>query len=223
MANEGAFIILEGADGAGTTTQSQLLFQYLLSKYPSTKPVLTAEPSAGPIGQLLRELLCKKKKVNVDNRGMAALFFADRIDHYKTVVCPAVAQGQWVVSDRGYQSTLVYQALAVENNDCMLGYPYWEPQWIKQLHQNLPQICTYCFVLDVPFDVVRSRRLQRGEPAQLYDDDQRQMKICAAYQQVPRWDSCSRIIECYADTVADVHQQLQKQVDEIAELSKVLS
>jgi len=101
---KGLFIVFEGIDGSGKTTQSKLLFE-LFSK-EGKQVIWTKEPTDGDIGSLLTNKYLKEVDLPIVD---ALLFAADREEHLKDVVIPALNQGKIVVSDRYYHSTLAYQ------------------------------------------------------------------------------------------------------------------
>ncbi len=108
MVDHGTFICLEGLDGCGKTTQAKLLARRLKTKYEA---VYTAEPSRGQIGKFI-----KKRYLHASTRGStvveALLFAADRVEHLKNEVVPALEKGKVVVSDRYVFSSLAYQGAA---------------------------------------------------------------------------------------------------------------
>jgi len=97
------FIVVEGMDGSGKSTQTRLLCEHLARK--GREVVQTFEPTRGPIGSLLREKYLKEVDLPLADR---FLFCADREEHLKRVVLPALEQGKDVVSDRYYHSSLAY-------------------------------------------------------------------------------------------------------------------
>src|SRR4051794_5496285 len=99
------FVVLEGMDGAGTTTLSHLVTEGLRSR--DLRVCLTAEPTDGPFGRVLRSHL--KGDLTLDAHTTALVFSADRADHLARTVRPALARGEWVVCDRYLLSTLAYQ------------------------------------------------------------------------------------------------------------------
>ncbi len=109
----GRFVVIEGLDGAGTTTQARLLGERLRAEGRAVH--VTAEPSGGPVGALLRQVL--RHRVNggagggFDAAGLALLFAADRLDHLAAEVQPRLAEGCDVISDRYALSSLAYQGL----------------------------------------------------------------------------------------------------------------
>lgn len=149
----GLFIVLEGIDGSGTTTQSRLLAEWLESRGRSV--VLTAEPSARPIGALIRKFL-RAELGEADETTMAFLFAADRADHLKNVVLPALADGRIVVSDRHYLSSIAYQSLGVEM------------AWVEGLNARFrrPDLT---FFLDIAPAAGLARKEQQGHAAERYE------------------------------------------------------
>ncbi|MDI6691524.1 MAG: dTMP kinase [Candidatus Bathyarchaeota archaeon] len=106
---KGCFICLEGLDGCGKTTQTKLLVKKL--KKLGYAAVYTAEPSSGKIGQLIRRY-CLHGGKRVSAIVEALLFAADRFEHVKNEIIPALNTGKIVVSDRYVYSSLAYQGAA---------------------------------------------------------------------------------------------------------------
>ena len=105
MANRGAFIVIEGLDGSGKTTQARLLVEKLRQSH---RAVYTAEPSRGKIGTFIRER-CLYGEKRLTTTVEALLFAADRIEHVENEIKPAMAQGILVICDRYFYSSLAYQ------------------------------------------------------------------------------------------------------------------
>lgn len=101
----GIFLCLEGIDGCGKSTQAKLLAEWLTSR--NKEVVLTAEPTRGPIGKLIREIL--RGKIACTPLAEAFLFAADRSWHLENVIKPALRQGKIVVCERYISSSLAYQ------------------------------------------------------------------------------------------------------------------
>lgn len=112
--NRGKFIVLEGIDGSGISTQAQIIKSWLEKKYEK-KVLLTKEPSDGPIGAMIRQVLNKRLK-GIDEKSLALLFAADRIDHLKHKILPALNQGSFVICDRYLWSSLAYQGLKIDES-----------------------------------------------------------------------------------------------------------
>jgi dTMP kinase len=102
MPARGRFLAFEGIDGSGKSTQARALAAVLGAR-------LTHEPGATPLGASLRQLLLTPNAPTPTVRAEALLMAADRSEHVALVVEPALAAGEWVVSDRYAGSTVAYQ------------------------------------------------------------------------------------------------------------------
>ena len=114
MPASGRLLALEGIDGSGKTTQALALATALGAR-------LTHEPGATPLGLALRQLLLSPEAPPISLRAEALLMAADRAEHVTQVVGPALAAGEWVVSDRFSGSTLAYQGYGRGLNTAQLG------------------------------------------------------------------------------------------------------
>jgi dTMP kinase len=100
------FIVFEGIDGCGKSTQARMLYEYLSTEGHNV--LLTAEPTKNVIGSCVREILASGEEI--DPRALALLFTADRYEHIEKEILPALAANRIVVSERYYYSTVAYQA-----------------------------------------------------------------------------------------------------------------
>lgn len=161
----GRLIVVEGIDGAGTTTQAERIGQLLRAmKLPVH---VTREPSQGPIGVELRKILAGA--YSLDPASVALLFAADRVDHLHREIVPRLQAGVHVVSDRYLLSSLAYQTLALDR-ETVLAF------------NRCARKPDLTLLLDVPVDVAARRRRARGGAAELYDDDDLQAQVAAAYR-----------------------------------------
>ncbi len=101
------FVALEGLDGAGTTTQVNAVGAAL--RQAGVPVVCTREPSDGPIGAMARARL--RQGDPIPAAALALLFAADRLEHHRTEIAPALASGHVVLSDRYVLSSLAYQSI----------------------------------------------------------------------------------------------------------------
>ena len=111
--NKGRFIVFEGIDGSGKSTQIKNISKRL--EILGNKIYSTFEPTDGPIGSLIRQML--SGKVATDQRTIASLFAADRTDHLvnqENGVCLKVDQGEMVLCDRYYFSSYAYHAQYID-------------------------------------------------------------------------------------------------------------
>ncbi len=179
----GLFLVLEGIDGAGTTTQARLLKRWLERR---GEPVhTTAEPSGGPIGTLLRQALGGRVVGRDGQRlcpeSIALLFAADRFDHLRTEVEPHLRAGTHVLCDRYDHSSLAYQG--IEN----------DARWVSNLNAAARRPDLVMF-LDVDPAVASRRRAHRGGTPEIYEVDALQVRIAEAYRDMERWRPSDRVL-----------------------------
>ena len=103
---KGKYIVIEGQDGAGKTTQIDLLARYLEGQ--GKKVLVVKEPGSLPVGEKIRELV-KDKTYGFSAEGNLLLFTAARLELWRKVIAPALEQGVYVLCDRNWWSTLAYQ------------------------------------------------------------------------------------------------------------------
>ncbi|MGB9607416.1 MAG: dTMP kinase [bacterium] len=103
---KGLFIVIEGGEGAGKTTQAELLFRSLSQRFPV---ILTREPGGTKLGERIRELLLDPSLRPLSARAELFLFLAARSQHIEEVIKPALEEGKIVISDRFSLSTFAYQ------------------------------------------------------------------------------------------------------------------
>ena len=101
------FITLEGIEGCGKSTQQRLLAEWLTGR--GLRVVTTREPGGSPLGVALRRILLSSATTSLTGRAELFLYLADRAQHVATVIRPALAAGEVVVSDRFADSTVAYQ------------------------------------------------------------------------------------------------------------------
>lgn len=177
----GRFVVIEGIDGSGTTTQAERLVQRLVKEGKPAR--VTAEPSNGPIGGLIRQVLLGR----IVGAGglapgwatMALLFAADRMDHVESQIEPHLAADGIIVSDRYDASSLAYQSVMSGR----MGKDTVE--WIRALNRyaRRPDLT---IVLDVPPPLAASRREARGHAAQLYEQNEMQVALAAFYKDLAK-------------------------------------
>lgn len=163
-------IVLEGLDGAGTTTQAKRLVEHVCAK--GGKAHGTREPSDGPIGRLIREMLTGGHAIpgqKLSQSTFGLLFAADRLDHLQREVEPRLAAGELVVSDRWYHSSLAYQGTGAERD------------WIAMLNARARRPDLTIF-LEVRPEVAAHRRAAAGRVQELFEDVRMQEEVAAGYQ-----------------------------------------
>ncbi|MCA0301131.1 MAG: dTMP kinase [Proteobacteria bacterium] len=103
----GRFITLEGGEGAGKSTQIARLRSWLEGQGHAV--TATREPGGSPGAEMIRKLLVEGPAERWDGTTEALLHFAARREHLRSTVWPAMARGEWVISDRFADSTMAYQ------------------------------------------------------------------------------------------------------------------
>ncbi|NEO83448.1 MAG: dTMP kinase [Spirulina sp. SIO3F2] len=199
MTQVGRFIVFEGVEGAGKTTQIRLTAAYLQNQVNVSVQV-TREPGGTKLGQSLRQLLLHDSPMN--DRTELLLFAADRAEHVQTVLQPALDQNTIVLCDRYTDSTLAYQHYG-------RGI---ERQVIEQLNTiatgGLTSDLTFWLDLDVSTGLGRSQKNISGDRIERADVDfhQRvQAGFAALAQQFP-----DRIIPIDAtQTVQQIQTEIQ--------------
>ena len=181
----GKFIVFEGADGSGTTTQSKELVRALQQKFGKESTVWTAEPSQGVIGKTLRSILSGEHG-GLDSvwgwREMSYLFMADRIHHVKTEILPALQAGVHVVCDRYYASTLVYQSVG----DYSTQGDYPGTRRMVSLYEEVtkadkflePDLWLYLQVSDARY---LKNRMSSRSSLEIYEGDATQQRVVELY------------------------------------------
>lgn len=106
-AERGVFVCLEGGEGSGKSTQSKLLREALGAEGYTV--VLTFEPGDTAVGKELRRIVLSPETGALADKTEALLYAADKAEHVETLVLPALARGEIVVTDRYVDSTLAYQ------------------------------------------------------------------------------------------------------------------
>ena len=104
---KGCFITFEGVEGSGKSTQINLLADKL--RETGKEVVLTREPGGTNLGQKIRKLLLDPDNIDMDNRAEILLYAADRAQHVKKKIIPALNEGKIVLTDRYIDSNIAYQ------------------------------------------------------------------------------------------------------------------
>ena len=164
--SNGKFIVFEGIDGAGKSTQVNLLTEKLVSL--GYDVVLTAEPTTLPSGKALRQALSGKDKKSECE--MATMFVLDRIAHNidkESGIVPLCEQGKIVISDRYYYSTLAYQGHSTDY------------EWVKKMNLSCPDIKhpDLCIYLDLLPEQSLARIKARNEEVEIYENLEKLTKV----------------------------------------------
>lgn len=170
------FIVFEGIDSSGKTTQAELLKNYFIVQ--KQRAVISPEPSSGIIGNLIRQALKQRivfsKDRNLFDEQMAYLFAADRHDHlYNDVdgVFKLIRDNYHVISTRYYFSSLAYNGDSVDQFDL-----------VKKLNDRFPNPDLTIYI-DLPVEVSLARLQKRGL-REVYETEVKLTKVRERYQQI---------------------------------------
>jgi len=152
-------------DGCGKTTQVKLLTEKLREQ--GEKVIETNEPTKGSVGKLVRQVL--EKKVILPSDALQLLFVADRSDHLKQTIKPALSAGKVVISDRYLWSTIAYGSLNLDKN------------WLLSLHRYClyPNISIF---LEVKPKTCLQRIGLRGENKTIFEEEEKLRRVWQTYQ-----------------------------------------
>lgn len=170
MNKRGRFITFEGIDGSGKSTQISLLKKHIEQCNASCYETL--EPSGGPVGAMLRQ--CLSGRMKTDEKTLAALFAADRLDHLLNEndgICSKIEQGINVICDRYILSSYAYQSVRVPLD--------WVMQLNEQAIQTLKPDC-HIFI-DVTPDTALERMAQGRFHKDLFETKERLTEVRQRY------------------------------------------
>ncbi len=174
--NRGRFIVFEGLDGSGKSTQIDLLCERL--KKEGRSVVKTAEPTMLTTGGIIRDALAGNYQRSPEE--LSALFLADRIAHNvnpKNGIINLLSEGTDVVCDRYYYSSFAYQGM-----DCDID-------WVIDMNIKCPSVTKpdVCFFIDVPTEICKERVDKRGGFREIFEREQNTLeRVRAKYAEVFR-------------------------------------
>jgi dTMP kinase len=193
---QGIFIVIEGPDGAGTTLHTRLLAERLTAAGRSV--LLTAEPTSGPVGTLIRSVL--KGNERLPSSALQILFTADRAWHVEHVITPALLEGKIVISDRYAASTIAYGTALGLSED-----------WLKSMNNIFVQPTIQLFTLP-PLQTCLERLAKRPE-RDILEERGLQERIHEAYHRLATLGNIAVV-----DTSGDKQQTAQNIWDIVSPL-----
>lgn len=177
---KGLYIVLEGIDGSGKTTQVDKLYEYF--EEIGMPVVKTREPrkEEGIIGKLIQEILHGKEQI--PSIAFQYLFSADREMHHEDLIIPALEEGKVVISDRCFWSAIPYGILdrggKLDNNTA--NYMLVAQSILSQYHQFI--IPDVTFYLDVPLSAAMKRIQTSGSTHEIYEDKKKLQQVLLGYE-----------------------------------------
>lgn len=151
--NRPLFIVIEGIDGTGKSTQVKLLAEWFTSQ--GREVVASREPTAGPWGQKVRESASTGRLSPEDE---LQYFLNDRRQHVDELIAPSLAAGKVVILDRYYFSTMAYQ-----------GARGFDPQEIRRKNEAFAPVPDLLLILDLDVELALDRIGARGDTANEFE------------------------------------------------------
>ena len=202
----GKFITLEGGEGVGKTTNLSFIKTYLQSH--DIPVVVTREPGGTPLAEKIRLLLLAIDSEPVSSQTELLLMFAARAQHISQIIEPALASGQWVLSDRFTDATYAYQG---GGRNLSMQDIAWLEKWVQgQMRPDLT------LLLDAPVETGMARAGKRGtfdrfETEKLHFFE----RVRQAYlQQALRYPQRIKVIEA-DQALTDVQNAVKVVLDEL--------
>ncbi|MEM4152572.1 MAG: dTMP kinase [Candidatus Pacearchaeota archaeon] len=192
------FIVFDGIDGNGKTTQVQLLKEYLEKK--GFEIFLTSEPSKGEYGQKIENILRRKEAAHLSREKWLELFTLDRKENVHEII-GALKEGKIVICDRYYYSTLAYQ----------LPEETWQSYASKFLKPNI------AFIIDVPAEIALKRLEEKykitGEKKAFFEKLRILKEVRKKFLLLPNYlNDNIKIIEGNR-TVKAIFEDIKKEID----------
>ena len=188
------FIAFEGLDGSGSSTQVKLLTERL--KKSDYSVLQTKEPTKDtPTGKVIRDIL--QHKLDASPEGFQLLFCADRAEHLKNKIEPALANNQIVITDRYFFSTIAYGGMDADI------------EWLKTLNQKF-RVPDLTFLLKLSPEECIKRIKGRGSDFELFEEQQKLEAI---------WQNYEKIIQDYPNFhIIDASQNIEEVAEEVWEV-----
>lgn len=207
MSEPGRFVVFEGGEGAGKSTQARLLAASL--QRVGREAVLSREPGGPPGAELLRRLLIEAPPAGGwEPVSEALLHYAARAEHLKKTIVPALAAGRWVVCDRFADSTEAYQGAGLS-----LAPDALRPLRRLVVDEVEPDLV---FVLDLDPDEGLARARLRSANADRYERMDRAFhhRVRAAFQEIARRGGDRYVLLNAADGVEAVSAAVRRTIEQ---------
>ena len=205
---KGIFIVFEGGEGTGKSTQSILLKAWLEQEGETV--VLSREPGGSELGVEIRKILLSHSTGEISPRAEALLYAADRAHHVFSVIRPALAAGEVVISDRYFDSSIAYQGAG----------RVLEPGEVARISRWASESLfpTLTIVIDLPAEIglgrLKSKDRLEAQPLAFHE------RVRQEFLQISLLDPERYIIIDGNQSIDDIHADIIKRVSEIAGLKR---
>ena len=205
---KGVFIVFEGGEGIGKSTQSKLLQQWLEQEGESV--VLSREPGGSDLGIEIRKILLSHSTGEISPRAEALLYAADRAHHVFSVIRPALAAGQVVISDRYFDSSIAYQGAG----------RILEPGEVARISRWATESLfpTLTIIIDLPAEIglarLKSKDRLESQPIAFHE------RVRQEFLQLALLDPERYFIVDGNQSIADIHTEVIERVSQIQALKR---
>ena len=205
---KGIFIVFEGGEGTGKSTQSKLLKAWLEQEGETV--VLSREPGGSELGVEVRKILLSHSTGEISPRAEALLYAADRAHHVFSVIRPALAAGEVVISDRYFDSSIAYQGAG----------RVLEPGEVARISRWATESLfpTLTIVIDLPAEIglgrLKSKDRLEAQPLAFHE------RVRQEFLQISLLDPERYIIIEGNQSIDDIHSDIIERVSEIAGLKR---
>ena len=205
---KGTFIVFEGGEGIGKSTQAKLLKAWLEQEGESV--VLTREPGGSDLGIEIRKILLSHSTGEISPRAEALLYAADRAHHVYSVIRPALAAGQVVIGDRYFDSSIAYQGAG----------RVLEPGEVARISRWATESLfpTLTIIIDLPAEIglgrLKSKDRLESQPIDFHE------RVRQEFLQLSLLDPERYFIVDGNKTIEDIHSDIITRVSEIGALKR---
>jgi len=205
---QGVFIVFEGGEGIGKTTQAKLLKAWLEQEGESV--VLSREPGGSELGIEIRKILLSHSTGEISPRAEALLYAADRAHHVFSVIRPALAAGEVVISDRYFDSSIAYQGAG----------RVLEPGEVARISRWATESLfpTLTIIIDLPAEIglgrLKSKDRLESQPLAFHE------RVRQEFLQLSLLDPERYFIVDGSKSIEDIHSAIITRVSEIGALKR---
>ena len=201
---KGIFIVFEGPDGSGQSTQTKLLTKWFVKK--NHRVFITKEPTTSMIGGIIRSIL--KKEWKVDMKTLQLLFTADRSYHLQMEILPLLNEGIDVISDRYILSNLAFGSLEEDL------------EWLKKINSKFPGP-DLTFILNVPGKVCAERIAKSRFSFEIFETADKLEKIRNNYLKLRNYYKNTNVIIGDERSPEEIHKEIVKIVEDYCKKNKI--
>jgi dTMP kinase len=203
----GTFIAFEGGEGTGKSTQSKMLKEWLEAR--GEKVVLSREPGGTDLGKDLRKILLGHETGAISPRAEALLYAADRAHHVFSVIRPALANGDVVITDRYFDSSIAYQGAGrVLSPGEVARISRWATESLFP---------TLTIVIDLPAEIgigrLKNRDRLEAEPIAFHE------RVRQEFLQIARLDPERYLVVDGTQSIDSIHSEITKRIATLPAIS----